>query len=185
MLPISTFIIAIFVKFINTKGKLGEQKKFNMNLSSMTMLHSWLLFTLYNMLSDLSNSLPGYMCCVCSEADNQGSPFASQIMYSNEVFVHKLFSMNFTAMATQKSHCSLYLFSFYISELPFSKLRTSPSPLLFFFSKIYLFLAMVSLCCCTWAFSICNRQWLLFVVMRRLPLGVASPRASVVVACRL
>ena len=65
--------------------------------------------------------------------------FASQIMYSNEVFVHKLFSMNFTAMATQKSHCSLYLFSFYISELPFSKLRTSPSPLLFFFLRFIYF----------------------------------------------
>ena len=121
------------MKFINTKGKLGEQKKFNMNLSAMTMLHSWLLFTLYNMLSDLSNSLPGYMCCVCSEVDNQWSPFASQIMYSNEVFVHKLFSMNFTAMATQNLTALSIYYSFYFSELPFSKLRTSPSPLLFFF----------------------------------------------------
>ena len=121
------------MKFINTKGKLGEQKKFNMNLSSMTMLHSWLLFTLCSMLSDLNNSLPGYMCCVCSEVDNQWSPFASQIMYSNEVFVHKLFSMNFTAMATQNLTALCIYYSFYFSELPFSKLRTSPSPLLFFF----------------------------------------------------
>jgi len=54
-------------------------------------------------------------------------------MYSNEVFVHKLFSMNFTAMATQNLTALSIYYSFYFSELPFSKLRTSPSPLLFFF----------------------------------------------------
>ena len=34
------FIVAKFVKFINIKGELGEQKEFNMNLSSIILLLS-------------------------------------------------------------------------------------------------------------------------------------------------
>ena len=56
---------------------------------------------------------------------------------------------------------------------------------------IYLFLAALGLCCCTWAFSSCGERGLLFVAVRRLPFAVVSlccgaqapgVRASVVVA---
>ena len=92
--------------------------------------------------------------------------------------------MNFTAMATQNLTALSIYYSFYFSELPFSKLRTSPSPLLFFFLRFIYFWLWWVFVVGTQAFSSCNRQWLLFVVMRRLLTGVASP-ASVVVACRL
>ena len=45
----------------------------------------------------------------------------------------------------------------------------------FFFNKfIYLFLAVLGLCCCTWAFSSCGEQGLLFVAVRELLIAVAS-----------
>ena len=61
----------------------------------------------------------------------------------------------------------------------------------FFFNKfIYLFLAASGRCCCAQAFSSCGERGLLFVVMLRLLIAVASccgaralgARASVVVA---
>ena len=42
----------------------------------------------------------------------------------------------------------------------------------FFF--IYLFLAVLGLCCCVWAFSSCSEQGLLFVAVRGLLIAVAS-----------
>ena len=39
---------------------------------------------------------------------------------------------------------------------------------------IYLFLAALGLCCCVQAFSSCSEQGLLFVVVRRLLIAVAS-----------
>ena len=36
------------------------------------------------------------------------------------------------------------------------------------------FLAALGLCCCTWAFSSCGKRGLLFVVVRRLLIAVAS-----------
>ena len=57
---------------------------------------------------------------------------------------------------------------------------------------IYVFLAVLGLPCCTWAFSSCSEWGLLFVVVCRLFIAVASlarlsahAQASVVVACRL
>ena len=49
----------------------------------------------------------------------------------------------------------------------------------FFFNKcIYLFLAALGLHCCTWAFSSCGEQGLLFVVVRGLLIAVASLAAE-------
>ena len=39
---------------------------------------------------------------------------------------------------------------------------------------IYLFLAALGLCCCTWAFSSCGKRGLLFVAVRGLLIVVAS-----------
>ena len=39
---------------------------------------------------------------------------------------------------------------------------------------IYLFMAALGLCCCTWAFSSCGERGLLFVVVCRLLIAVAS-----------
>ena len=39
---------------------------------------------------------------------------------------------------------------------------------------ICLFLAVLGLCCCTWAFSSCGKQGLLFVVVQGLLIAVAS-----------
>ena len=39
---------------------------------------------------------------------------------------------------------------------------------------IYLFLAALGLCCCTWAFSTCSEQGLLFIAVRGLLIAVAS-----------
>ena len=57
---------------------------------------------------------------------------------------------------------------------------------------IYLFLAVLGLPCCTWAFSSCSEWGLLFVAVCRLFIAVASltrlsahAQASAVVACRL
>ena len=43
-----------------------------------------------------------------------------------------------------------------------------------FFNFIYLFLAVLGLRCCARAFSSCGEQGLLFVVVRRLLIAVAS-----------
>ena len=59
----------------------------------------------------------------------------------------------------------------------------------FSFFKIYLFLAVLGLCCCAQGFSSCRERGLLFIVVRRLLIAVASccgarvlgTRASVVV----
>ena len=49
----------------------------------------------------------------------------------------------------------------------------------FFFNKfIYLFLAVLGLCCCLRAFSSCGEQGLLFVVVCGLLIAVASPAAE-------
>ena len=39
---------------------------------------------------------------------------------------------------------------------------------------IYLFLAALGLCCCSWAFSSCGKRRLLFFVVRGLLMAVAS-----------
>ena len=44
----------------------------------------------------------------------------------------------------------------------------------FFFKIIYLFLAALGLCCCTWAFSSCSERGLLFVAVGMLLIAVAS-----------
>ena len=44
----------------------------------------------------------------------------------------------------------------------------------FIYLFIYLFLAALGLRCCTWAFSSCGEQGLLFVVVRGLLMVVAS-----------
>ena len=46
--------------------------------------------------------------------------------------------------------------------------------LFFKFLKIYLFLAVLGLHRCTWAFSSCGEQGLLFIVVCRLLIEVAS-----------
>ena len=48
------------------------------------------------------------------------------------------------------------------------------SVLFFFFFNIYLFLAVLGLCCCVWAFSSCSERGLLFVVVHGLLIAVAS-----------
>ena len=45
---------------------------------------------------------------------------------------------------------------------------------LFFFNLFILFLAVLGLCCCTWAFSSCGERGLLSVAMHRLLIAVAS-----------
>ena len=64
----------------------------------------------------------------------------------------------------------------------------------FIHSFIHLFMAALGLRCCAWAFSSCSKRGLLFVVVRRLLIAVASlccraralgAQASVVVAHRL
>ena len=42
------------------------------------------------------------------------------------------------------------------------------------FFKFYLFLAVLGLCCCARAFSSCGERGLLFVVVHRLLVAVAS-----------
>ena len=44
----------------------------------------------------------------------------------------------------------------------------------FFFFLIYLFLAVLGLCCCTRAFSGCGEWGLLFIAVRGLLIAVAS-----------
>ena len=44
---------------------------------------------------------------------------------------------------------------------------------LFFSFFLNLFLAALGLCCCTWAFSSCGEQGLLFVAVRGLLIAVA------------
>ena len=46
--------------------------------------------------------------------------------------------------------------------------------LLFFNLFIYLFLAALGLCCCTWAFSSCSERGLHFIAVRSLLIAVAS-----------
>ena len=56
----------------------------------------------------------------------------------------------------------------------------------FFLNFIYLFLAALGLRCCAWAFSSCSERGMLFVVVRRLPVAVASLVAEHgLQACRL
>ena len=61
-------------------------------------------------------------------------------------------------------------------------LRSSKSvPLLFKKLFIYLLLAELGLCCCSWAFSSCSKWGLLFVVVH----GILIAVASLVMECRL
>ena len=48
---------------------------------------------------------------------------------------------------------------------------------------IYLFLAALGLHCCAWAFSSCGERGLFFVVVRGLPIAVASLVGSMVSRC--
>ena len=43
-----------------------------------------------------------------------------------------------------------------------------------FYLSIYLFMAVLGLCCCAWAFSSCGEWGLLLVVVRGLLTAVAS-----------
>ena len=47
-------------------------------------------------------------------------------------------------------------------------------PFIYLFFKIYLFLAVLGLRCCVWAFSSCSEQGLLFVAVHGLLIVVAS-----------
>ena len=67
--------------------------------------------------------------------------------------------------------------AFYSLEL--LNLVVTLSCLLFFLNKFYLFyfylfLAVLGLCCCAWAFSSCGERGLLFVAVRGLLIAVAS-----------
>ena len=53
-------------------------------------------------------------------------------------------------------------------------LRHLGSPFFFLIFKIYLFLAVLGLRCCAWAFSSCGEQGLLFVEVCRLLIEVTS-----------
>ena len=55
-------------------------------------------------------------------------------------------------------------------------MRTGRLGSVFFFFNlfIYLFLAALGLRCCAWAFSSCGERGLLFVVVHRLLIAVAS-----------
>ena len=44
----------------------------------------------------------------------------------------------------------------------------------FIYLSIYLFMAVLGLCCCTRAFSSCRERGLLFIVVHRLLIAVAS-----------
>ena len=55
--------------------------------------------------------------------------------------------------------------------IPFGQYLLYAIPFILF---IYLFLAVLGLCCCARAFSSCGEQGLLFVAVRRLLIEVAS-----------
>ena len=60
---------------------------------------------------------------------------------------------------------------------PNSSPRNLASESFFFFKKnlfIYLFLAVLGLCCCVWAFCSCGERGLVFVAVRGLLIVVAS-----------
>ena len=52
--------------------------------------------------------------------------------------------------------------------------KTEPLFSFFLYKFIYLFLAVLGLCCCVWAFSSCGGRGLLFIVLRGLLIAVAS-----------
>ena len=63
-------------------------------------------------------------------------------------------------------HCSLPFFFFF--NIPYFS---------FFFLRvlfIFIYLAVLGLCCCIWAISSCSEQGLLFIAMCRLLIAVAS-----------
>ena len=64
---------------------------------------------------------------------------------------------------------------FWLLSLSFSGHAQCQMLYYFFFNLfIYLFLAVMGLRCCIRAFSSCSERWLLFVVVRRLLIAVAS-----------
>ena len=58
--------------------------------------------------------------------------------------------------------------------LTYLNLRRIKIVFFFFPNFIYLFLTVLGLLCCVWAFSSCSKQGLLFIAMRNLLLEVAS-----------
>ena len=48
------------------------------------------------------------------------------------------------------------------------------NPTISFLKITYLFLAVLGLCCCAWAFSSCGERGLLFIAVSRLLTAVAS-----------
>ena len=58
--------------------------------------------------------------------------------------------------------------------IPGININSKKSTLFFFIIFIYLFLAVLGLCCCVGAFSSCGEQGLLFIVVCRLLIAVAS-----------
>ena len=56
----------------------------------------------------------------------------------------------------------------------YTRIQMPKNFLLLFLKFIYLFIAALGLCCCTWAFSSCGEQGLLFVAVRGLLIVVAS-----------
>lgn len=64
--------------------------------------------------------------------------------------------------------------AFYVSLCASMRRKAWTSLIYFILLKIVLFLATQGLCCCTQAFSSCDKQGLLFIVVHRLLTGVAS-----------
>ena len=56
----------------------------------------------------------------------------------------------------------------------YTRIQMPKNFLLLFLKFIYIFIAALGLCCCTWAFSSCGEQGLLFVAVRGLLIVVAS-----------
>ena len=82
----------------------------------------------------------------------------------------------FIILSNVTSHPFLLFFSYFFSKI-FILLFAHFCDLIFKFFKnlfifIYLFLAVLGLCCCAWAFSSCSEQGLLF-------LGVCGPLLAV------
>ena len=73
---------------------------------------------------------------------------------------------NTDSFCLRNKHVGIFFFFF--------KFFSCDENFFFNFIFIYLFLAVLGLRCCTWAFSSCGEQGLLFVAVRGLLIAVAS-----------
>ena len=75
-----------------------------------------------------------------------------------------------------QAHLSNFTQHLYMYLYGLLKLCTSKAEFFFLIKKIFylLFLAVLGLCCCVWAFSSCGERGLLFVAVRWLLIAVAS-----------